>query len=194
VLAQRVERAAVTPGVEQVPLIGTLVRRVKTGGDVTPAQESLRIGKARNGLVGGEVAAGRNLRVAGITAKVHVHFARPRLEPDEADEVATVAADGLAVGVASADPGVQRVGHPGRAIDGRVNPIRERLPPGSPRRRTGPRGRLRNSLSVVRRAAARAEKRRQQQQEQRDDPRDGPFIARCRRWDSNPHEVSPTGF
>jgi hypothetical protein len=193
-LAERVERATVTPGVEHVPLIGTLVCRVDPSGDVTRAYPSLGIREAGNGLVGREIAAGRNLPVAGVTPEVHVHLAGAGFEPDKADQVAAVAADGLAVGVASADPGVQRVGHPGRAIHGRVNPVCKRLPAGSPRRRAGRRRRLCSSVTGVRRSAAADEKRRQQQQEQRDDPRDGPFIARCRRWDSNPHEVSPTGF
>src|SRR5438132_1561892 len=101
VLADGVERASVTPRVEHVPLVGALVRGVDARRDVTRAHESLGIREARNRLVGGEVAAGRNLRVAGIAAEVHVHLAGPRLEPDEADEIAAIATYALAVAVAS---------------------------------------------------------------------------------------------
>src|SRR6059036_3788475 len=77
--------------------------------------------------------AGRNPRPARISAEVDVNLAAARLTPDETDQIASVAADGLAVAVPPADPRVQRVRHPGRAINGRLNAVRERLPTASPR-------------------------------------------------------------
>src|SRR6266567_747377 len=104
-----------TPGVEHVPLVSTLIRRIDPRRDVTCMRGVFRIGEARDRLVRVEVAAGRNPQPARVAAKVHVYLAAPRLEPDEADQVAAVAADRVDVDIAPADARVQRVGHPTRA-------------------------------------------------------------------------------
>src|SRR5919198_4935581 len=121
-----------TPRVEDVPEIDTLIRRVHACSDVTCACDAFLVGEARHGLVRVEVAAGWDPRAPWIAAEVHVHLAGPRLEPNEADQVAAVAVDAVDVRVRTADARVERVGHPARAIDGRVDPVRKLLPTGTP--------------------------------------------------------------
>src|SRR5207247_10625494 len=132
VLTDGVKRATATPRVEQVPLVGALVRRIDVHDDATRTNGAVRIGEARNRLVGVEVATCRNPRPARISPEVDVYLAAARLTPDETDQIAPVATDGLAVCVPPADPRVQRSRHPGRAIDGSLNAIGKRLPTASP--------------------------------------------------------------
>src|SRR5439155_2744916 len=102
-----VERASAPPRVEHVPLVGALVRSVNARGDVTRAHASFRIREAGNRFVGVEVWARRDLRLARVAPEVHVDLTGSGLKPDEADQIAAIAAHGLAVAVASADAGVQ---------------------------------------------------------------------------------------
>src|SRR4051794_10399731 len=139
VLADRVERVLVRPGVEDVPLVGALVDAVLGDAEAGDRARRLRVREARDldpaDLVAAAeegVLAGRHLRRGRVAAEVDVQLAAggsgARLLPDEALEVAAVLRDAVDVVPAAADLPGQRVGQPGRAIDRRLDAVREALP------------------------------------------------------------------
>src|SRR5262249_8438167 len=116
-----------------MPTRGVLVEGVEGRLDPALADRSVRIGVARNvPALAAAGAAGRDLRDARVAAQVDVQLtaggAAARLLPDEALEVAPVGRDGVDVVPAVADRADQRIGQPGRAIDRRLDPLREALP------------------------------------------------------------------
>src|SRR4051794_6941491 len=139
VLAGGVERPVVAPGEQDVPLIRALVDLVDRR--VDPVRLHVRDGLAEAGdlaLADGRGTA-RDRGAPRIAAEVHVHVAAPEIAVlEEADEEAPVLADRVDVLVLAADPRVERVRHPGRAVDGRVHLVRERLPPLQPGGRARP--------------------------------------------------------
>src|SRR5581483_4795793 len=127
---------------------GVLVHRVHRRRDPALVDGAARVGEAGNGLavelalVEVLVEAGRHLRAPRIAAQIHVHLPALRLRPGEADEVAAVLrhGDGRPARPAEAHladdlPG-ERIRQPGRAVDGRVDLVREPLPAGLPGART----------------------------------------------------------
>src|SRR5712691_7862873 len=94
VLADRVQRAAETPRIEDVPHVGALIRRVHRRSDPLEVLGSPAVAEARNESVGSEIFATRHTGTSGITAEVHVHVSAPLLVPDEADQIAAITADG----------------------------------------------------------------------------------------------------
>src|SRR6185295_8210774 len=116
VLADRVERPVLLPGVEDVPGVGAAVDRVH---------------------VHGLAVAGRNPGLARIAAQVHVHLAGAALEPDEPDQIAAALRDGVHAFPLATDPAGERVGKPAGAVDGRADLVGEPLPAPREGRRAG---------------------------------------------------------
>ena len=135
VLRQRVQRPLVAPSEQQVPLVGVLVDRVERGRDPLRVVAAARVGEARDRrVVAAALGAARDLRHARVAAEVDVQLtARAvdpdlRLLPDEALEVAAVAADRVDVVPATADLRGQWIRQPAGAVDGRGDPVGEALP------------------------------------------------------------------
>ena len=164
VLGQRVERAVAPPEQQRMPRVRILVDRVEARGDAVRADLTAGIGVARDVLaVAAAGAAGRDRRSPRVGAQVDVQLAAGRpaagLLPDEALEVAAVGRDGVDVVPLPADLALQRVWQPRRAVDRRLDPVRELLP--ARRVRTG-RLRLRRRRrrdGLLRLTAARGEQR-----------------------------------
>src|SRR6266542_610342 len=97
VLADRVQRAAMAPGVEDVPLVCVLVDGVDRGVDAVRTDVATRVAEARDQLafLRVRVDALRNRSTSRIAAKVHVQFAAgsagARFLPDPTLEIAAVA-------------------------------------------------------------------------------------------------------
>src|SRR6187551_610543 len=89
VLADRVERPVLFPGVEDVPRVGAVVDRVDVYGPAADLPRSPLAAEAWRAV------ARRHLGFSRIAAQVHVHLAGTALEPDEADEVAVLLRDGV---------------------------------------------------------------------------------------------------
>src|SRR3954454_18858051 len=146
VLADRVQAAVVFPRVEDVPLVYAAVHRVEGGRDRPEAALAVRIAEARRvGLVSLsgddlDVLAARDPRAPRESSEVDVDVLARRLVPEEADEVALVLLDRHPVVPLASDFTVQRVRHPGRAVDRRAGPHRETMPRGPPALRARPNG------------------------------------------------------
>src|SRR6266545_5251951 len=107
---------------------------------VREAGDRLTARHAGDGLDGD--AAG-NRRPSRIAPKVDMDV--PALVVrEEADEVAPVGLDRQAVPPLTAELGIERVRHPGRAVDLRLNSVGETLPACAPGRRAGASGRGRS--------------------------------------------------
>src|SRR4051812_22521924 len=134
VLAGCVERPVIPPRVEDVPLIDSAVDGVERGPDRAKAPRSASIAEAWRvrlvGLPGDnlDVFASRDLRPPRETAEVDVHVLTRRLVPEEADEPAPVLLDGDTIVPLAADLAVERIRHPGRAVDGRADLDRKAMP------------------------------------------------------------------
>src|SRR6185295_11328802 len=131
VLADRVERPVLLPGVEDVPGVGAAVDRVHVhglAGDLPRASLAAEAGLA---------VAGRNPGLARIAAQVHVHLAGAALEPDEPDQIAAALRDGVHAFPLATDPAGERVGKPAGAVDGRADLVGEPLPAPREGRRAG---------------------------------------------------------
>src|SRR6266480_1106709 len=118
VLADGVQRSAVTPGVEHVPLIGVLVDVVDGCGPAAKAHGAGRVAEARDQLsfLRVRVHTLGYTSTSRIAAKVHMLLAarcpRPGLLPHPAEQVAAVAADLVDVVPAAADHAVERIRQP----------------------------------------------------------------------------------
>ena len=134
---------------------------------------SMWVGEARDLRVpddavhGLRVLAGRDLRHPRVAAQVDVQLAPrragTRLLPYPALEVAAIGRGGVDVVPPAPDDAVERIGHPGRAVDGSVDPARELAPAGergglARRLRGGPGRRLDRTVAGT---AARGKRSRQ---------------------------------
>src|SRR6185312_390658 len=122
VLADRVERPVLLPGVEDVPGVGAPVDRVHVhglAGDLPRPSLAAEAGLA---------VAGRDPGLARIAAEVHMDLAGAALEPDEPDQIAAALRDGVHAFPLAADPAGERVGKPAGAVDGRADLVGELLP------------------------------------------------------------------
>ena len=149
VLGERVERAVAPPEQQRMPRVGVLVDRVEPSRDSVRGELPARVGVARDvPAVAAAGAAGRDLRAARVRTQVDVQLTAggtaAGLLPDEALEVAAVRRDRVDVVPLAADLALERVGQPAGAVDGRLDPVRELLPPG----RVGA-GRLRLDLRAA---------------------------------------------
>ncbi len=142
-LADRVERAAVPPREQDVPLVCVLVDAIHGCLDPVRRPRAGNTGEAR-GLAANRLlavrdhrCARRDRRPAGVAAEVHVDVTRAEVAVlEEADQVAPVLVHGVDVDVLAADLRVERIRHPGRAVHGCLDAVRELLPAVRPRSRT----------------------------------------------------------
>ena len=151
-LGERVERAATSPGVEDVPHVGALVRRVDRDGLSPHFLSPHVVAEARdllpNRLPGDRqgVLAGRDPGGARIAAEVHVYLlddSTSRLEPRPADEIGAVRIHGATVEEPPGELSAQRMRKPRRAIHRRIDLVGELLPARSRGLRADGRRRLR---------------------------------------------------
>src|SRR5262245_17257720 len=122
VLTDRIERAVLFPGVEDVPRVGAAVDRVDVHGPVGDVPRAPLSAEARLAV------ARRHLGLARVPAQVHVHLVGAALEPEKPDEVAAVRSDGVNRLPAASDLSGERVGKPAGAVNGGVDLVRELLP------------------------------------------------------------------
>src|SRR6266498_5402901 len=136
VLAEGVERATAPPEVEDVPLVDVLVDRVDLGLDaghvLAPAElaEARDRPAARDARHGLDREAARDGLPSRIAPEVDVDVAALVVR-EEADQVASIGLDRLAVPPIAAELGVERVRHPRRTVDRRADSVRKPLPPGA---------------------------------------------------------------
>src|ERR687895_6889 len=131
VLADRVQRSVVLPGVEEVPRVGAPVDGVALDLELAHRRLTPRVAEA-----GTTVAIGDG-RAARIPAQIHVDFADAALEPDEPHQVTPVPLDRIGAVPLALELARQRRRKPARAVNGRADPVGKLLPRRLPGRGTG---------------------------------------------------------